>query len=134
MKALKNLAAGTMAVFAAGAAAPAYTADAPKTDNPAPVAANAETPPKLFRVAAGQPKGHKVELEYNGIEQYRMDGIARRLSAAGCETSVSPTDFPENAIVIRIPARGIDTDFEADELGGAEAFARSECRPAPSGP
>ena len=133
MKKLKNFAAGTMAAFAVGAAAPAYTADAPKTDNPA--AASAQSAPQVFRVAAGQPKGAAVTIEYGpAIDKVEMNRIAGRLSAASCETTLIERPKPANRLVIDIPAKNIREWFEVKDIGGAEAFARSECRPAQAGP
>lgn len=132
MKALKKTAIGAAAAFAAMAAGPAYTADALKTDNPAAVAS--ETAPKVFRVAAGQPKGFPVTIEYGpALDKVDMARIAGRLSE-NCDTTLAPRAKPADALVIDIPAQEIRAWFEAKDIGSAEAFARRNCRPAPAGP
>ena len=132
MKKLKNFAAGTMAAFAVGAAAPAYTADAPKTDNSAPAAVASEAAPKIVQVAGAGTKGLDVYVSVGPEFSRTAINYTVKYISEKCPTTLTEDASLGDKARIQIQGRTFDRTFPRDDLTMIRSMARDTCDLSPS--
>lgn len=120
MKALKKAAIGAAALASTfGMAAPAYTADAPKTANPV-----TSSQPGFFKASAPGATGLPVRITYGpNVSKGAVEGLVERLSRK-CPTTAEPHKSSPAALFVYVGGKlaTVETDITT-----AEVIAQGEC-------